>query len=208
MKRRKTIITLFAILLVAWISTPFVVQGTYGSAKTAGEFGDLFGSINALFSALALLSVVYAIFLQMDELKLQREELETSRKELSNQTKIISAQLETMNQALHFERTIEFQKAEPFFRANGGGSNTDYHHVHILNDGASVADVRFVVPDCVEVSREISYWDAGAKQKLSYPRNSEDDITVEIVYTNKVSGERRRRFTVPNGKCALNEIGC
>ncbi len=40
-----------------------------------GQFGDLFGGINALFSGLALAGVVTAVILQSHELQLQRTEL-------------------------------------------------------------------------------------------------------------------------------------
>jgi hypothetical protein len=39
-----------------------------------GTAGDMFGSINALFSALALLGVAYAVILQREQVRLQREE--------------------------------------------------------------------------------------------------------------------------------------
>lgn len=41
-----------------------------------GEYGDMFGSANALFSSLAFAGVVLAIILQSLELRLQREEIE------------------------------------------------------------------------------------------------------------------------------------
>lgn len=39
-----------------------------------GVYGDMFGSINALFSAMALLGIVYAVLLQKDEMHDQRIE--------------------------------------------------------------------------------------------------------------------------------------
>lgn len=48
----------------------------------AGQFGDMFGGANALFSGLAFVGVIYAILLQSKELELQREELKMTRKEM------------------------------------------------------------------------------------------------------------------------------
>jgi hypothetical protein len=48
-----------------------------------GTFGDMFGAVNALFSGLAFVGVIYAILLQRQELALQRIELELTRKELA-----------------------------------------------------------------------------------------------------------------------------
>jgi hypothetical protein len=42
--------------------------------SSAGEFGDMFGAVNALFSGLAFAGVAYAIFLQQQALEIQRED--------------------------------------------------------------------------------------------------------------------------------------
>src|SRR5688572_20161963 len=47
-----------------------------------GQFGDMFGAVNALFSGLAFAGIILTILLQREELKAQREELILSRKEL------------------------------------------------------------------------------------------------------------------------------
>ncbi|MBX3384508.1 MAG: hypothetical protein KF864_13480 [Phycisphaeraceae bacterium] len=43
-----------------------------------GQFGDAFGTVNALFSGLALLGVVYAILLQREDIEIQRVDLKAS----------------------------------------------------------------------------------------------------------------------------------
>ncbi len=50
-----------------------------------GQFGDQFGSVNALFSGFALAGIIYTIVLQKKELSLQREELKDTRKEFKIQ---------------------------------------------------------------------------------------------------------------------------
>lgn len=49
---------------------------------TRGQFGDVFGSVNAAFSGLAFAGLIYAILLQREDLELQRRELELTREEL------------------------------------------------------------------------------------------------------------------------------
>ena len=49
---------------------------------TRGQFGDVFGAANALFSGLAFAGLIYAILLQREDLALQRTELELTRQEL------------------------------------------------------------------------------------------------------------------------------
>lgn len=60
-----------------------------------GQFGDLFGGINALFTAFAFAGLIYTAFLQRDELRLQREELQETRKELAGQREQLQLQNET-----------------------------------------------------------------------------------------------------------------
>ncbi len=80
----------------------------------AGNVGDTFGAVNALFSGLALMGVVVAIFLQRnqiqmqkDDLSLQREELQLTRKELA---KSAEAQVEA-HRALRTEARLSLQAA-------------------------------------------------------------------------------------------------
>jgi len=57
-----------------------------------GTFGDMFGSVNALFSGLALGGIIFSIFLQRSELRLQRKELKDTRKEFSKQNETMTLQ--------------------------------------------------------------------------------------------------------------------
>ena len=57
-----------------------------------GQFGDMFGAVNALFAGLAFAGVIGAIILQRNELKLQREELKLTRNEMRGQNEQLMAQ--------------------------------------------------------------------------------------------------------------------
>lgn len=57
-----------------------------------GVFGDKFGAVNALFSALAFAGIIFTIILQKKELKLQREELKETREEFIKQNKTLNRQ--------------------------------------------------------------------------------------------------------------------
>lgn len=89
-------------VLALWLLTAILVlfaQLSGSSTASLGQFGDVFGSINALFSGLAFVGLIWAIRLQQhqlaiqrkelkmqrEELKLQREEMKASRDELANQ---------------------------------------------------------------------------------------------------------------------------
>ncbi len=71
-------------ILTVWALTPVVMSFIldHDDISKLGQAGDLFGSINALFSGLALAGVIVAILLQSKELALQRKELKWTREEL------------------------------------------------------------------------------------------------------------------------------
>ena len=60
----------------------------------AGQFGDFFGAINALFSGFAFIGLTYTIHMQRQELELQRKELRAQRKEMKGSNEQLKAQVE------------------------------------------------------------------------------------------------------------------
>ncbi|MEO5905234.1 MAG: hypothetical protein ABIQ11_00810 [Saprospiraceae bacterium] len=73
---------LFIYITIGWISSPIVTILIFQNLDKMASFGDSFGTINSLFSGLALAGIIYTIFLQKTELSLQREELKLTRTEL------------------------------------------------------------------------------------------------------------------------------
>jgi hypothetical protein len=102
MSNNKLLWSLIIGVIVLWLSTPMLVATLYSDMTSRGQFGDIFGSVNALFSGLAFVGLFYTIQLQREQLqiqhaefKLQRQELElqrnemaASRGELANQVKM------------------------------------------------------------------------------------------------------------------------
>lgn len=68
-----------AILVVYFI----VITKYLSDMEERGQFGDMFGAANALFSGFAFLGIIYTIYLQRKELNLQKEELRLTRDELA-----------------------------------------------------------------------------------------------------------------------------
>ena len=94
-----------AIILVGllWLFNAFIYPLFVPSLNDRALNGDAFGSVNALFSGLAFVGLIYTILmqreelaLQRNELRLQREEMKESRGELELQNKIQKAQAEIM----------------------------------------------------------------------------------------------------------------
>jgi len=81
--RQKHIIsgTVIGIILLQGLIA-FVIYKSFPDWTSRGQFGDVFGAVNALFSGLAFAGLIYAILLQREDLALQRKELELTRIEL------------------------------------------------------------------------------------------------------------------------------
>jgi hypothetical protein len=87
-------------MVIIWLFAPAMMSIIFdGNLERMGQAGDLFGSVNALFSGLAFAGLFWTVLLQREqlalqqtelalqreELKLQREEMKSSREELANQ---------------------------------------------------------------------------------------------------------------------------
>ena len=68
------------------------IVSKYPAATTAAEFGDQFGGLSALFSALAFAAVVVAIILQKRDLSAQLDDLELTRDVLKQQASTLQIQ--------------------------------------------------------------------------------------------------------------------
>ncbi len=86
------IIGILAVILIiaSWYFTYSYLKSLPNEER--GTFGDMFGSINALYSGLAFAGIIVTILLQRKELKLQREELSDTRKEFEIQNKTLRLQ--------------------------------------------------------------------------------------------------------------------
>lgn len=86
-------------VVVLW-ALSFFLYCAIPDAEERGQFGDMFGAVNALFSGLAFAGLIITLILQRQELGLQREELEQTREELRNQR----AEFEKENETLKYQR--------------------------------------------------------------------------------------------------------
>jgi hypothetical protein len=78
------------VIVGVWCLTWYLLKDLNETKR--GTFGDMFGSVNALFSGLALAGIILTILLQRKELKLQREELQDTRREFETQNETLKLQ--------------------------------------------------------------------------------------------------------------------
>lgn len=98
------------VFLLLWWCIPVAIAHYFGNYTYAGAFGDIFGTVNALFSGLALFAVVGTLFLQLQELKSEREHrhrLEEDER-TSIETAANTAKLQAVTSlASHYYRMME-----------------------------------------------------------------------------------------------------
>jgi hypothetical protein len=99
--------------VVAIWSLTFFLLSLYNKPAEAGAIGDMFGMVNALFSALAFAFLIYTALMQYEELRLQREELRNQREEMKLTREVHQKQLETANIQLEAERDFRIKTAFP-----------------------------------------------------------------------------------------------
>lgn len=78
------------IIILLWLSTYFLLKDFQPEER--GTLGDMFGTINALFSGLAFAGIIFTILLQKKELGYQRDELKQTRQEFKTQNKTLKSQ--------------------------------------------------------------------------------------------------------------------
>lgn len=78
-----------SVLVAVWAVLTFCVYPAGAAPSDAiaarGQFGDMFGLANALFSGLAFTALIFSLHMQRRELALQRDELRLTRNELALQ---------------------------------------------------------------------------------------------------------------------------
>jgi len=136
--------SLILLIIIIWLCTLIGVCASFDSWAERGQFGDLFGSINALFSGLALAGIIYTIYLQKQELSLQRTELRLQRKameasqaELANQVKV---QKDALKVAIS-QVKVEAEKALIEYWKMEAEISRREEELHIKRDPSKVSNI-------------------------------------------------------------------
>ena len=85
---KNLLIKLIILVILIWALSAILIIFFLENWSDRGTFGDLFGAVNALFSALAFAVLIYTIVLQREEIKQNREEIVLNRKELAKGAKL------------------------------------------------------------------------------------------------------------------------
>jgi hypothetical protein len=166
------------VIVVLWAGSYLIIAQLFPDLLNAGLFGDSFGAIQALFSALALAGVVLAIFLQSRELSLQRSELKFTRAEIGKQTEQFEGQkLQFESQKLQFELQNETLIQQRF-------ENTFFHLLTLHHEiVGSIADRKSEKGEAFETRGRAVFAGAYIPLKERYrglrPNSPEDQKALE-----------------------------
>tara|TARA_R110002111_G_scaffold262504_1_gene338976 strand:+ start:166899 stop:167642 length:744 start_codon:yes stop_codon:yes gene_type:complete len=111
-------LSIFGIFVVAVVSIQWYCWGLIESnipEEKRAAFGDMFGSINTLFSGLAFAGVLFTIVLQGWELSATRSELKLSREAHEKSSLIMDEQLKVLQKTLQIEQVRLDQQFLPIF---------------------------------------------------------------------------------------------
>ncbi len=96
---------IFCVLAVAlWWANWHFLDKKFTSLAERGQFGDMFGSVNALFTALAFAGLIYTSMLQKRQLSLQQEELIESGK---TQEKLVQKQIDAQQEIFKMQKLFQ-----------------------------------------------------------------------------------------------------
>lgn len=74
-------------IVILWFGTAFLGWPLLRDPATRGQFGDIFGAVNALFSGFAFMGLLWSLIMQQRQILIQQEELKLQRAELQEQRK-------------------------------------------------------------------------------------------------------------------------
>lgn len=91
MKKNHKFPYLIGAVILAWIATFLFMFFIFNDWGSRGQFGDMFGALNVLFSGFAFAALYFTISLQQKQLIRQDEQLELQREDLRLQRSEMAA---------------------------------------------------------------------------------------------------------------------
>lgn len=143
------VIVLWAVVLVLSLSTYYCTDASASSKW--GQFGDAFGTVNALFSGLALLGVVAALLLQHKDTEVQSKSLAESAR-----LQVIQARIAANAEMLRAWPEIEqaLKDAAPKGQAQYDTNNIKEQNVQVAQLRERKDQMLTALRDCLEQLEE------------------------------------------------------
>jgi hypothetical protein len=196
-----------AILLwiIAWVAMLTLLP----DYQTRGQFGDMFGAVNSLFSGLAMAGVIYTVWLQTKEIEAQREEQRANEAFRQTQLESVNLNVATLREQLQLMKmggapAIQWHSIVPgpkdvsYTFINKGG-RIKMTEVRVLNSPIIGADwSRLFVSTDERGTVKFSFVEGS---KLPFPSGG---LLFELHYTTTY-GPEYRKYRVLDGKLPIEE---
>lgn len=191
------LVLLIIIAIILWAAYLIIVPKIISEPVIQGQFGDMFGALNALFAAFAFAGLIYAILLQREDLKLTKEEL-------SKQTEVITAQLQAMRESIYMQAQARHDEKQPHFIGNGRYHN-DRKSIQLWNLGPTATDM-----SCAIVSPTSGFETTVNRQSLAtkqycdliitgYKTDNKPEVIIQITYKDSSGAVGSKKFRIPEG---------
>ena len=116
-----SVLVLVVMALVPCVISYLSPKGGVENQAAAGQYGDMFGAANALFSGLAFVGLVATLFMQMDELQISRRATDQQTLLASKTARFTVLPALIQNQAAHLLGAyIEQLQVGPFREGQRG----------------------------------------------------------------------------------------
>lgn len=152
----------WAVIITAWGLTPNFVAWRVAASKeapsaaenatldsinskeseedlTAGTYGDQFGSVNALFSGMALATIAISLWYQ-------RRDIENQRQDIKLQQDALLAQQGIFERQLRFATVTEVVASLPTFDFQVDSEDKFQRRFSFVNRGAQIYDLQIMIP--------------------------------------------------------------
>jgi hypothetical protein len=182
-------------------------------------FGDMFGPVSTLFSALALAAVAVSIVLQSEELKLQRQEIAFNRKELQRSAdaqvatvELFREQLEATQASLDEERQARRAASAPAFQLVDAYATDNHMDLRLINAGAPIREMVIYTkgPYGIAAPRPADVLPAGGELRVpvSYSVSAPDEVKFELAFVDTTGHSRRALVTcyVPQMVARMQDV--
>ncbi len=116
-------------IIIIWLLSAIIIYYISPNWSDRGTIGDMFGAVNALFSGLAFVGLIYTIMLQREEISMNMKEIELNRKELKKST---NAQLQSQEALKEQVRQTHLTA-----RINAISTVINYYNIQIANPNNS-----------------------------------------------------------------------
>jgi hypothetical protein len=109
---------LFLAYLLIYLAFAYALPRVHGGLGSAGQFGDMFGVLNAFASGIAMIGVALAVWLQREQVIMQAAELKDAMQQAKQQTAAMNAQLETAKSQMQLEQRDYIVRNKPVVYTN------------------------------------------------------------------------------------------